>query len=79
MLIDVDARAGVGAERFDVSVFDATGRRVRTLVHGTAPSGSVPVPWNLDDVSGERVREGLYFVRVSTGSESRTLRVIVLW
>jgi len=78
MLIDVDPRAGVGAERFDVSVFDATGRRIRTLVHGTAPSGSVPVPWNLDDTSGERVREGLYFVRVSTSSESRTLRVIVL-
>src|SRR5207247_9216404 len=78
LLSDVEARPGAGAGRLDMSVFDAAGRRIRTLDHGTARSGPLPVLWNLDDASGDRVREGLYFVRVSVGPESRILRVIVL-
>lgn len=65
-----------GAARLEV--FDASGRRVRTLVHGTLEPGVHSVRWDRTDDDGGAVRPGTYFVRLAgpLGRESR--RVIVL-
>ena len=61
----------------DVSVLDVAGRRVRTLESAAAPTGRRILSWDLRDDRGARVRNGLYFVKVSQGSRSKFTRVVV--
>jgi photosystem II stability/assembly factor-like uncharacterized protein len=61
----------------EVSVFDAAGRRVRVLARGTHEAGRHPLAWDGRDARGARVRSGVYFVRASDGSGSRTQRLVV--
>ncbi|HTW91607.1 MAG TPA: right-handed parallel beta-helix repeat-containing protein [bacterium] len=51
------ARAGQVA----LSITDATGRRVRTLVHGERGAGRYNLTWNRTDDRGRRVAAGVYF------------------
>jgi len=60
-----------------VIVFDAAGRRVRTLTRGWLEAGSHSLVWDTRDERGERVRPGVYFVRASDGSATRTQRLVV--
>jgi len=57
--------------------FDALGRRIRTLYSGSAPVGSLKQIWDLKNEAGERVRSGVYFARLSVGSEVRTRTILV--
>ena len=61
----------------DVSVFDAAGRRIRVLAHGTLAQGRHPLAWDARDERGSRARAGVYFVRASDGSETRTQRLVI--
>jgi len=61
----------------DVSVFDAAGRRIRLLAHGTLAKGRHEIAWDARDERGSRARAGVYFVRASDGSETRTQRLVL--
>jgi flagellar hook assembly protein FlgD len=61
----------------DVSVFDAAGRRIRVLAHGRLAEGRHPLAWDARDERGSRARAGVYFVRASDGSETRTERLVL--
>lgn len=50
----------------DLSVFDAAGRHVATLLHSDLQPGSGSGTWDGRDASGQRASAGLYFVRMST-------------
>jgi hypothetical protein len=63
---------------FDLSVFDVTGRRIRTLDRGTAHAGRFTRNWDLRTNDGQIVGEGLYFVRVTVGSIERSRKVAVV-
>jgi len=73
---------GVPADRMgaplDVAVFDAAGRRVRTLAHGPAQAARTTLRWDGRDVHGARVHAGLYFVRLEAGAGPLTRKLIVL-
>lgn len=56
-----------------VSVLDATGRLVRTLVPGDGAAR-----WSLDDAHGARVRPGIYVVLVEAAGARRARRVAVV-
>ena len=60
-------------------MFDAQGRRVRSLLDGEvrAPGRHV-LRWNGEDEAGTRTRAGIYFVRVEAGGVVRTRSVIRL-
>jgi hypothetical protein len=62
----------------EVAVLDVAGRLVRVLERGVAHSGPGGVTWDLRDETGSRVREGLYFMRVAAGPETRVTRIAVL-
>ena len=49
-----------------VDVFDVSGRRVATLADRSFDRGAHVLPWDGRDLSGDRARRGLYFVRVAT-------------
>jgi flagellar hook assembly protein FlgD len=59
-------------------VFDASGRRVRTLVSGRGPAGGV-VEWDGRDVSGRLAPAGVYVVRLaSPGSADAGVKVTLV-
>ncbi len=61
-----------------LALFDASGRRVRSLLDGPQPAGEYRISFDGMDASGQRLAAGLYFVRVSRGAMQMTRRVVVM-
>ncbi len=61
-----------------LSVHDASGRKVRSLVEGTLGSGEQSVEWNGNDDLGSRVAAGVYFLRLQTDSARSVQRAVVM-
>ena len=68
----------LAGERFRLAVYDVAGRRVRVLAQGAAEAGEHFASWDLLDDGGERVRGGIYFLRLTAGSASRSTNLSVL-
>ena len=62
----------------DVSVYDLNGRRMQTLEHGTARTGRFSTQWNMRGPDGVPVSTGVYFLRLTLGSEGRTQKLVVV-
>lgn len=65
------------ASDVEVDVFDAAGRRVRTLSSGALGAGSHTLTWDGADDAAQRSAVGVYFVRVKSDGESRTRKVVL--
>jgi flagellar hook capping protein FlgD len=61
----------------DLEVFDAGGRRLRTLATGTTGAGAHRGAWDLRDDRGRRVTPGLYLVRLRTQGATLTRKLVV--
>jgi hypothetical protein len=63
----------------DLVVYDAQGRRVRTLV-ASEPTAAGPhrVLWNGRDDGGRMVAGGVYFCRIVAGGQSDSVRMVLL-
>jgi hypothetical protein len=61
-----------------LSVFDVSGRLVQVLSEGPAPAGVNTVTWNGRDASGSRVAPGVYFFRLESGQDLRTVKGTLL-
>ncbi len=61
----------------ELSVFDIQGRFIRNLVGTTQTAGVHMEHWDGTDGSGVPVAAGVYFCRLTTGSETRMLKVII--
>ncbi|MCB9463562.1 MAG: hypothetical protein H6682_07750 [Candidatus Eisenbacteria bacterium] len=61
---------------FNVDVFDAAGREVRSLSHGFRSAGTFPMEWDGRDERGDATPSGLYFVRVHGEHGAESLRVV---
>lgn len=61
-----------------LSIYDITGRLVRTLVNGTQDAGAHRVVWDARDERGLDVSSGLYFYRLSTGKATTTRKLVLL-
>jgi hypothetical protein len=61
-----------------LEVFDLLGRRVATLADASYRAGRHSVEWDLRDLSGSRVRPGVYAYRLSAGAfrERRKMNVL---
>lgn len=62
----------------DLSVFDAAGRKVRTLVSQVVPAGRHVAHWDGRDGSGRRVASGVYFFRMTTPGFTETRKAVLL-
>lgn len=51
----------------DLSVYDASGRKVKALVSGMKNPGHYEVTWDCCDASGARCPIGVYFIRMQSG------------
>ena len=61
-----------------VDIYDARGARVRQLFTGTMNSGTRVLVWDGKDTHGQAVASGVYFVRMDTGREALTDRVVIV-
>lgn len=61
-----------------VSVFDARGRLVKTLLDGNRPAGENVVPWDGTDDRGGHVSSGVFFFRLEALGSKEIVRVTVL-
>jgi hypothetical protein len=62
-----------------IGIYDITGRKIRTFsIPASAGFDLACVNWDGTDMSGARVAAGVYFVRLETGSENLTEKVLLL-
>jgi uncharacterized membrane protein len=64
------------AASVDLSVYDASGRRVASLVHDDLSAGRHSVTWNGRESGGRQVAAGLYFARLVTPQGSAMRRIV---
>jgi hypothetical protein len=64
--------------RVRVSIFDPTGQRIRTVVHGHRAPGRHHVSWDGTNDAGEGVAPGVYFARVLAGGLETSQRLVVV-
>jgi aminopeptidase N len=67
--------ARAGQTRIDI--YDGSGRLMRTLLEGQRPAGRYSATWDRKGNGGQTVSAGAYFCRLSAGSESRTIRLVL--
>jgi hypothetical protein len=68
------ARAGV----VDLSIYNLSGQRVRTLLSGQAAAGSGSAAWDGRGEEGRQLAGGIYFVRLEAGGAVRMQKVAIL-
>jgi len=61
-----------------LAVYSLDGRLVRTVVSGTRGPGRVEETWDGRDGDGHRVGNGLYFLKLEAGGETRRGKIAVL-
>jgi len=61
-----------------LELFDVTGRLVQTLVSGVRAAGPHVATWNGQDQRGNAVKNGVYFVRLTTPLKQFHARVVAL-
>lgn len=66
-----------GSEPVVISVFDLQGRLVSSMELGVEPPGEHSLWWNAEDASGSPLQPGVYFLRLSSGGEVLTGRLVV--
>jgi hypothetical protein len=65
-------------ERVTIAIYDASGRRVRTLVDESRDLGTYEVRWDGRDDAGAAVGSGVYFYRLSAGKYSDSKKMVLL-
>lgn len=64
--------------RVEIAVYDASGRRVRTLVNEAKAPGVYKAFWDGRNDRGARAATGLYFYRARIGSYSSVKKMVLL-
>jgi hypothetical protein len=68
------------AERSNVSavIYDLSGSRVRNLWSGSLPRGINALHWKGTNDNGSRVASGVYFLRIESTGEAKTLKLVLI-
>ncbi len=67
-----------GASQCNLSIFDISGRLVRTLFEGSLPGGSQSIVWDGRTGSGSSCPDGIYFIRLHTPNATLVERAVRL-
>jgi len=65
-------------DRISLSIYDITGRKVRTLIEHELHAGSYIVRWNGRNDNGEEISSGVYLCRLEGVGCNETMKVILL-
>jgi hypothetical protein len=61
-----------------LTIFDVSGRAVRSLVNGALPAGEHAVVWDGRDDMGRSVPSGIYLYKIQAGTETATKKMMLL-
>lgn len=64
--------------RVQLVIYDALGRRVKTLVDASQDAGAHTLVWDGCDDAGKQLSSGLYFLKFEAGEFSHKARVVIL-
>lgn len=67
-----------GTAEARLSVYDASGRLVRTLVEGALEAGTREMEWDARDDRGARLPGGVYLLRLESGGAVETRKVAIV-
>jgi flagellar hook assembly protein FlgD len=67
-----------GGGEVRLSVYDATGRLVKTLVDGYQPAGARTVRWDGRNDQGQPMASGIYFYRMTAPAFSESRKMFLL-
>jgi hypothetical protein len=59
-------------------VYDVAGREIDRLLDGERSAGPITMTWSTTDARGDRVRPGVYLIRLEAGGAVRSRRVVVV-
>ncbi|MDI6809133.1 MAG: FlgD immunoglobulin-like domain containing protein [Candidatus Eisenbacteria bacterium] len=71
-------RSWPGKSSIRLTLHDAYGRRILTLVDGVRPAGTYSVSWNGRNENGTKLPSGVYLATLQSGVEVRTRKVVIL-
>ncbi len=61
-----------------IDIYDVSGRRVRSLLDGSAPAGNHLLTWDGKSDAGETLPGGVYLARLQAGGESHSAKLVRL-
>jgi len=65
-------------DQVTLSIFDITGREIKTLYQGTKSAGDYSVFWDGSNNSDQQVGSGIYFYRLKTASSIQTKKMALI-
>ena len=78
---DVPGRVGGSgstSSRVIINIYDVRGSIVKRLVDSSMPAGPAEVAWDGKNDSGTAVSSGIYFLRMITGTQRHTRKMVLL-
>jgi flagellar hook assembly protein FlgD len=61
-----------------LTIYDADGRTVKTLLDEVVPAGSTALNWDGRNDAGATVTSGVYFYRLTAGSSALSRKMLLL-
>jgi hypothetical protein len=65
------------SKNVSINIFDMTGRSIKTIAGGQLQSGDHQFIWNGKDEKGNALNSGIYFLRIETGDQTETKKIIM--
>lgn len=65
------------AGAINLTIYDISGRRIKTLVKARKPAGTYHVLWDGRNELGAKVKSGFYISRLSSDNETRTIKMLL--
>jgi len=65
------------AAQVDVSIFDLTGRKLRTLVTAHETAGNHQVRWTPGEMDSPNPKQGIYFCLISSAGKNEVVKLVV--
>lgn len=76
--INFSVPASQSGERVKITVFDSSGKSVKTLLNSPMESGTHSVLWNGETHAGQTVTSGIYYAVLYAGKDRLTHKMIML-
>jgi len=68
----------VNKESVDISIYNLTGQKVKSILSAEQPAGHYSVNWDTDNNNGLKVQGGIYICQISISGKVNGLKIVVL-
>jgi len=61
----------------ELSIYDVSGRRIRSLVSGATSAGTFRIDWDARNDGGQGVANGIYFAKLRTSTQTLGKTIVI--